>query len=88
MNENSVEKNKLTDDELENVSGGALKLFEECVHEIQRYINDGNEKEAAMLMRLRYASLPKLTKRILAQQFKEKFHHDFTEPLIYGDTRN
>ena len=83
MSETNTEKNRLPDEELETVSGGSLKIFEACVHEIQQSINEGKEEAAALQLKFNYAALPQMTKVILAQRFREKFHHSFTESPFY-----
>ena len=79
MSEILSDKNRLSDDELEKVSGGSVKIFEKCTDEIRKHILADREREAALLLKYNYASLPKMTALILAKQFKDKFHHSFTE---------
>ena len=83
MSENMSDKNRLSDDELENVSGGSLKIFEKCVQEIQNSIYAGRERESALLLKYNYASLPQMTRVILAQKFREQFGRKFTDSPYY-----
>ena len=84
MNEEFVKKECLSEEELEKISGGGLPdVFKKCVLEIQKNIQEGKEEPAVILLKLNYASLPQMSKMILTQKFREKFHHSYTESAFY-----
>lgn len=83
MNENLMQKKRLSEEELEKVSGGSPDVFKRCILEIQKNIQEGKEEPAVILLKLNYASLPQMSRIILTQKFREKFHRSFTESVYY-----